>query len=147
MDQLAGAGGSMQGIFIDQSATAERELLSALDRIRGANLSCDFSFPEPIRADRPIDPNVISVTFIEGNGGTRVTLDKVTRESGCGTSNAWYYDNPKNPTRIYLCPTACDAVRSEDNAGLQILLGCAATGTGRPLDCMDHPDDPACSVQ
>jgi len=146
MDQLAGAGGSMQGIFIDQSATAERELLSALDRIRGANLSCDFSFPEPISADRPIDPDVISVSFINGPGTAPVMLDRVTQQSGCGASNAWYYDVPQKPTRIFLCPTACDAVRAEQNAGLQILLGCA-TGTGRPLYCRDHPDDPSCSVQ
>ena len=40
------------------------------------------------------------------------------------------------PTRIFLCPTACDTVRADPNPQIQILIGCATCG-GLDVDCGD----------
>lgn len=124
MDQLAQAGGTTKGIFIDNSATAQQELLSALDAIRGMTLSCDFPTPTSTRAGESVDPTKVNVTYTPGTGGRATVFGQVPTQVDCRTDDAWYYDNPAAPARIFLCPSACDAVRRDDAAQLQILLGC-----------------------
>jgi hypothetical protein len=145
MDQLASAGGTQQGIFIGGRASAEAELLDALTGIRGENLACDFPFPAPADPSEPIDPSHVSVNFYYPDARPPLILAAVERERACGDATGWYYDDPQDPTRIFLCPHACESVRSVANAGLQILIGCAEGG-GTPLNCADNPDDPACVV-
>jgi hypothetical protein len=146
MDQLAQAGGTRQGIFIDDSRTAEAELLQALNAIRGENLACDFPFPEPRNPREPIDPNHVSVNFLYPDGDPAVRLPQVADQGACGDASGWYYDEPQSPARIFLCPSACDSARAMENAGLQILIGCRPGG-GEPLDCAENPDVPACMVE
>jgi hypothetical protein len=38
--------------------------------------------------------------------------------------SSWYCDDDSAPTRIYLCPAACDAVASDPRAKFQVLVGC-----------------------
>jgi hypothetical protein len=124
MDQLARAGGTTKGIFINNSATAQRELLAALDAIRGMTVSCDFPVPTSMRAGEAVDPTRINVTYTPGTGGPARLFGQAPSQVGCKTDDAWYYDDPGAPSRIFLCPSACDAVRRDDAAQLQILLGC-----------------------
>jgi Mg-chelatase subunit ChlD len=142
MDQLANAGGTMQGIYIGNSANAEQELLTALTAIRGMVLSCDFPLPEPTDASMMIDPAKINVTFTP-SAGTAGTLRQVPDDASCGTSKAWHYDMPQDPARIVLCPATCDLVRADPDAKLEILLGCATCG-GLDVDCgsSSPPDVP-----
>lgn len=134
MDQLAQAGGTRNGIFIGNSANAEQELLAALAAIRGETLSCDFAIPPPTDPSMPIDPAKVNVTFTPGVG-MAATLRQVADASACGTSTAWHYDTPQNPTRIMLCPTACDLVIADPAALLQVLLGCDTVCGGLDVDC------------
>jgi hypothetical protein len=138
MDQLAAAGGTNNGIFIGNSANAEEELLTALTAIQGETLSCDFPMPKPIDKDMKIDPAKINVTFTPG-GGMPATLRQVTDEDACKTSKAWHYDKADKPTRIVLCPAACDLVRAEPDAKVEILLGCETVCGGLDVDCGNSP--------
>jgi len=124
MDQLAQAGGSQQGIFIDNSAGAQQELLAALNAIRGMTLSCDFAVPAPTQAGSVIDPAKINITYSSA-AGSPMTLGQVPSARECAAAAAWHYDNASAPTRVYLCPSACDIVRRDQSAQLKILLGCA----------------------
>jgi len=135
MNQLAAAGGTDSGIFIGNSANAEEELLAALNAIRGETLSCDFPMPRPADPAMTFDPARINVTFTPGNGSA-ATFAQVPDAAGCGGSSGWFYDQPSAPTRITLCPTACERVRSDPEARLQILIGCATCG-GLDMDCGD----------
>jgi hypothetical protein len=123
MDQLAAAGGTKQGIFINNSANAQQELLTALDAIRGMALTCDFPLPASTRAGEMIDPTKINVTFTSGASAAR-TFGQVPNQAGCSTTDAWYYDRPAAPTGIFLCPSTCEKVRQDDSAQLRVLLGC-----------------------
>ena len=138
MDQLAQAGGTGAGIFISNSATAEQELLEALNAIRGQTLSCDFAMPEPADPSMPIDPAKVNVTFTPGSG-MAVTLPQVDGESECASSSSWYYDDPDAPTQITLCPSACDLVREDTDGMLQILIGCETVCGGLDVDCGGEP--------
>jgi hypothetical protein len=124
MDQLAQAGGTQQGIFIDNSAGAQQELLAALNAIRGMTLSCDFAVPMPAQTGAVIDPKKINITYSPATGSA-MTLGQVPSAADCAAAAGWHYDNAAAPTRVFLCPSACDLVRRDQNARLQILLGCA----------------------
>jgi hypothetical protein len=122
MDQIAQAGGTMNGYFIGAGSMAQTQLLAALTAIRGRSLSCDFPVPAPKPGDM-LDPSRVNVVFTPASG-IMTTFGQVPNVASCSTSAAWYYDDPTNPTRIFLCPSACDTVRVDTNAKLEILLGC-----------------------
>jgi hypothetical protein len=124
MNQLAEAGGTMMSYFIDDGATATEDLLTALNAIRGMALSCDFPMPTATDMGMAIDPERVNVTYTASATGMETTFSKVTDASQCGTTASWYYDNNMTPTRIFLCPAACDAVKADADAKLDILVGC-----------------------
>jgi hypothetical protein len=140
MDQLAQAGGTDSGIFISNSANAEEELLAALNMIRGLTLSCDFPMPEPIDQDTAIDPARVNVTFTPSSGPAS-TLPQVDGEGACASTTSWHYDDAANPTRIMLCPAACDLARGDAEGMLQILLGCETVCGGLDVDCGEPPPE------
>ena len=41
----------------------------------------------------------------------------------CGT-NAWFYDDPENPSHIVLCPEACSVVQAESAVTLAVDFAC-----------------------
>ena len=123
MDSIALSGGTTKGFFIGTSTNAQSDLLAALSAIRGKNLACDFPMPTA-KPGVSVDPSKINVNFTPG-GGAQTTLLQVPSQAECAQGDTWYYDNPSNPTRIFLCPHICDAARADASAKLQILLGCA----------------------
>lgn len=124
MNQLAEAGGTNESFFISDGATASADLLAALNAIRGMTLSCDFPMPTATNAGMPINPEQLNVKYTASATGVETTFSKVPSAADCATSASWYYDNETNPTRIYLCPAACELVQADDDAALDILVGC-----------------------
>ena len=58
-----------------------------------------------------------------GGQGQPLTYNKDCSGDGSG----WHYDNPAAPTKIQMCQTSCNAVKS--GAGkVDIVLGCATLG-------------------
>ena len=86
-------------------------------------LSCDFPMPEATEEGAEIDASLVNVTFTAGDG-METTFTKVVDAAGCDTAKSWYYDNETAPTRIYLCPAACEAVTSDPEAHFGVLVGC-----------------------
>ena len=124
MDQLAQAGGTMQGIYIGNSANAEQELLAALNAIRGMVVSCDFPLPKPTDPSMAIDPAKINITFSPSSGAAG-TLRQVPDEPSCATSKAWHYDMPQNR-----CASSC---------ALQYANSCAPIPMRSSRSCSDAP--------
>jgi hypothetical protein len=122
MDAIAAAGGTTEGIFITDGATAKQELLEALAAIRGSVLDCDFEMPKASNGMQ-VDPTKINVNYTPA-GGTQMTLGRVPDAAGCGTAPGWYYDDPLNPQRILLCPASCNSASVDIDATLEVLLGC-----------------------
>src|SRR5262249_54548416 len=92
--------------------------------VKSSKLSCTLDLPMP--ATGTLDPTAVNVQ-IEGMSGTKL-LPKVADAASCGTSLAWYYDNDLTPTKVILCPAACDAANADvgvDKPGkISILFGC-----------------------
>jgi hypothetical protein len=123
MNRLADAGGTMQAFFVSDSATAATELANTLNAIRGMAIACDFPLPSSTTSGMAIDPKLINVNYTP-TGGAVVELGLVGSAAECGTAQGWYYDDPANPTRILLCPTACETVTADKGAAIEILAGC-----------------------
>jgi hypothetical protein len=122
MDAIAAAGGTTEGIFISDGATAKQDLLNALAAIRGSVLDCDFEMPKASNGMQ-VDPTKVNVKYTPA-GGTQMTLGRVPDAAACGMAPGWYYDNDLNPTRILLCPASCNSASVEVDATLEVLLGC-----------------------
>jgi hypothetical protein len=74
-----------------------------------------------------LDYDKINVTLTEN--GTTTTIGRVNDMASCPANQpAWYYDNPNAPSRIILCPGACDAVSAAGSgAQLNVVAGCTGS--------------------
>ncbi len=106
---LALAGGAM-----DPFSKLLDELAARV--IVGAELSCEYDIPA-VPQGETFDRNKVNVAT-----GTK-TLPQA-KSGACGDNQAWSYDDDANPAKIVLCPSACDAVRAEADAKLDVQFGC-----------------------
>lgn len=125
MNLLAEAGGTEKAYFIQDGPTASAALLETLSAVRGAAIDCDFPLPEATSAGDTIDPKLVNVTYTSGTN-EEVDFTKVLDPADCGSSSSWYYDDEGAPSRIHLCPAACELVRADPGAKFQILAGCVS---------------------
>lgn len=122
MDQIGRAGGTGSGIFIGASTHAETELQQALDTIRGQTMSCDFALPAA-PSGKTVDPSQVNVTLQNSSGA--VDLFQVDSAAACSGQAAWYYDDAAAPSRIHLCPSACEV--AGETSDISVEMGCVGT--------------------
>lgn len=84
-------------------------------------LPCSYTIPPPPSGE-VLDPNRVNVEYTDGND-VRDTFPRADSDAQCGALDAWYYDDPLDPTEIKLCPATCEAV--EGGGTLKIVFGCA----------------------
>lgn len=90
--------------------------------INGAALACEWVIPEPM--GMPIDFEKVNVEFDDGMPPNDV-FGKVNDPSECANvSHGWYYDDPNNPKKIFVCPQTCDKIQGVPNAKINIQFGC-----------------------
>jgi hypothetical protein len=123
MNHLAETGGTQQAYFIQDGPTAAADLLGTLSAVRGQSIQCDFPLPESTSSGEEIDSKLVNVTYTAGNG-SETDFTKVIAPADCENSSSWYYDDESAPSRIHLCPAACDLVRADPEAKFRILAGC-----------------------
>lgn len=102
--------------FFDRVATAVET---------SSRLACDLAIPDPPMG-MVFDGNRVNV-LIEGSGMTQ-RPGRVANMAACGAAGGWYYDDPANPHRIFLCQSSCDAAQAAVRAGamraVRVLYGC-----------------------
>jgi hypothetical protein len=123
LDQIALAGSGDATHYIDangDTATKLRDLLKLVSH----PLTCDYPIPTTSTA---LDFNAVDVQTKIGDTAPTVTLKYVTSAAECTTTPAWYYDTPPpgTPTKITLCPSACEPLKGLDTASVQVVIGCA----------------------
>ena len=124
MDARAGAGGTEGAFFTRDGPDRAEELVATLSAIRGLALPCDFPMPEATSDGLDIDPRLVNVTYTSGDGAS-TQFTKVPAAEECGVARSWYYDDEAAPSRVMLCPSACELVSSDTRASFEILVGCA----------------------
>ena len=95
-------------------------LNSALAQILGQVVACDYSPPEP-PPGLDLDLSEVGIKFIDGNEDQYVVPNVQKADCGDGVQG-WYWNGDK--TKIRLCADTCTLVRSDAQAGIQVLYGC-----------------------
>lgn len=123
LNLVAQAGGTDQAFLVDTGGDVAKEFADALDQIRGAASSCDFSIPRAGSGAEKIDPTKVNVSYGTNGGSsmTRVPQTFMGNGSNCDSSGGWYYDDPAAPTLIKLCDATC---RSLSGSAIQVEFGC-----------------------
>jgi hypothetical protein len=89
-------------------------------------LGCDFKVPTGPNGE-DADPATVVVTYTPGNGTASKPLVQVTDASKCETTpDAWYYDDPTEPTKILFCPNTCAGPGADTAGKLEVAVGCKA---------------------
>ena len=121
LDVMAAPGGTGHGPFlVDGSGQrTESELSRALSEIRNEALPCDYA------VGKVEDSARLNVETVETGGAAR-TLVKVPEADACSRADqkGWYYDDPKAPTRIQLCPDTCTKLSAAKATTVRIVEGC-----------------------
>jgi von Willebrand factor type A domain len=121
LDEMAAPGGTGHGPFIVDGSgkRTESELLAALAEIRSEALPCDFAVTNVLDSAR------LNVEISESGGSAR-TLVNVANGDACNKAaeKGWYYDDPKAPKRVQLCPDTCRQLNTAKATSVRIVEGC-----------------------
>ena len=122
LDELASAGGTGEhALIVDGTGVmTEQQLLEALAKIRNEALPCDYPVSDIA------DVHSLNVEWSVGAGGDATRLINVVDKNGCekASTTGWYYDEPKAPTRIDLCPETCKKLGAQLDVSVRIVEGC-----------------------
>jgi hypothetical protein len=120
LNGIAMAGGTGNAFIVDTSMNVATQFLTALNKIRGAALGCQYKIPVPQNGN--VNFQQVNVQFTP-SGGKAAIVPYVPDKSKCPSSgNAWYYDNASAPTEILLCSTTCGTVST--GGEVDVLTGC-----------------------
>jgi hypothetical protein len=124
---IAKAGGTNQPYVLDPNANLAETFLKALNDIRGAALPCEFLIPAGEKG--ALDFGKVNVRARAG--GRDELLGYVGSADRCGADKpGWHYDvTPApgvTPTRVVLCPAACQMFQAQAQARVEVELrfGC-----------------------
>jgi hypothetical protein len=100
------------------------ELLQRLAEavVVGAAVSCDYEIPAA-PAGETFDRNKVNVVYAN-TSGLDTTYPRVDAADRCGDLSAWHYDSLAAPTKVILCPRACESVQSDNAAIVKVGFGC-----------------------
>jgi von Willebrand factor type A domain len=98
-------------------------LAAALGNVSGAALGCEFAVPTN---GGPVTPGSLNVQFRASQGDpTCFAYDATACDAG---ANGWQFatkpDGTQDLTRVVICGAACDQVRADALAKVDVILGC-----------------------
>lgn len=126
LDQLALAGQTGAPIDVTMDNTL---LATALEKIRSEVLGCDFAIPAPMGQE--FDPFKLNIT-VTPDGGTAQSIPYLADPTKCNDNEDWYYDDPKYPTKVLLCPAVCELLKNDALAKVDFVFGCPTIDDDMP---------------
>ncbi|WP_437282322.1 vWA domain-containing protein [Sorangium sp. So ce375] len=121
LHDIAAAGGTESAVLIDTGDPSQTTAAfkAAVDRIRGASVSCTMAIPLPPDGST-FDKERVRVLYTSGpNATTELAYDQ-----SCATEDAWRYDEPASPTQIVLCESSCGVIQADVAATLRVDFTC-----------------------
>lgn len=97
------------------AAQIRADFTSAIEKIRDTVASCEFDLKKPAGAGE-LDPTNVNVVFTPG-GGADTTIPQ-------GAADGWTYDDPTNPTKVYLHGKSCGALKADPQGKIRVVIGC-----------------------
>jgi hypothetical protein len=127
LDQIAAAGAGFPTAFnVGVGPAAQQGLVAALEKVRTSALGCEYALPLPPPEKGILDLDSVVFEFTAGANDPKVGVRRVADKAACGaTTGGYYYDDPKAPKRVILCPASCDDVRGGTaEAKIELAFGC-----------------------
>jgi hypothetical protein len=122
MNDIAVGGGTGQAFLVDTGGDVVAQLAAALGQIQKAAIGCEYAIPQP-QGQKP-DLTKVNVEYTPGVGSPKI-FGNVADVGACDpVTGGWYYDDPKSPQKIILCPASCSLASSDANGKVDVLLGC-----------------------
>jgi hypothetical protein len=84
-------------------------------------IACGFAVPSP-GAGTSVDLDKVAVSYAPGGGGPVQVFGQVTDAAACQADRFL-----AEPSGITLCPAACDAIRADPGAAVDVLFTCEST--------------------
>jgi len=109
--------GGLRLSICDPSAYPHLFQVLAGDVVAGAQLQCEFEVPPPPAGY--LAGNRISVEVSRADGGTREAWTQLVDAAGCGPGRFYVASG-----QVVLCPEACEALRAEAGASVDVLFTC-----------------------
>lgn len=102
-----------------------KDLSDALKKITGQAVTCEYDVPTAPNG-KTIDPDKLNVDYYRNGGATDADRVELFRDDTCASgSDGWQYTDPTAKTRIQLCGPACDTIRADLGAKVQVSISCA----------------------
>lgn len=96
------------------AAQIKADFLAAINAIRDAVASCEFPLTKPAGSG-DLDPANVNVLMTTGGKDNTVPQNP---------TDGWAYDDPTNPTKVFLRGKACDTLKADPSAKIKIVIGC-----------------------
>jgi Mg-chelatase subunit ChlD len=125
LNTIAQGGGTKQAILVSDANPQQTttDITNALGQIKNA-LSCEYAIPAPPNGQK-LDYNAVNLVFTP----TGMQSSTLTYNKDCTGGTGWHYDNPNAPSRILICQSSCDAIKTASGNGkVEIQFGCATLG-------------------
>lgn len=119
LDQIAAAGGTQKSFDVTGNIA---QFAQKMNEIRSKALACEYLVPEP-QGGQPLELDKATVKHTSGQGIAK-EIPQAQGAADCGVGPGWYYDDPKDPKKIMLCPGSCQVVQSDPDAKLDVFFGC-----------------------
>jgi von Willebrand factor type A domain len=94
------------------NTAAKQALVDAINQIRAATISCEFTFTRT--EDSDLGNVKVQVTDQDGN----------TTDIPQDDENGWSFDDPENPSKVILHGESCSATSGTVTANVNVILGC-----------------------
>jgi hypothetical protein len=124
VNRFAAAGGTGTGYVLNPTSDLTQTLLTALNKIRGAALPCEFTIPTPKTG--MLDFGKVNVHY--RGGGIDEDVLYVGRADKCDAARGgWYYDTDPalgTPTRVVLCDATCRRINGDAGGRVDLGYGC-----------------------
>jgi hypothetical protein len=93
----------------------------ANDVVVKSQLACDFDIPTPANGQE-LDLHKVAVAYTKGGVGVPLQFGQAPTAAAC-QADAFYIQN----NHIYLCPDACQTVKADSSAKVDVLFTCQDT--------------------
>lgn len=90
--------------------------------IAHSELGCDWGIPTP-PTGQSVDPALVNLGVVT-NGGTELLGYVPTADDCAPATDAWYYDDPFEPSRVHVCPATCERLRGMASPRIELSFGC-----------------------
>lgn len=90
----------------------------AEDVTKKSSVRCDFAVPMPPEGTT-VELDKVAVNHVKADGSGKIKLGQAATSADC-QADAFYIEN----NRVWLCPEACDAVKADAGADVEVLFTC-----------------------